>query len=111
MQEVRPPQLSNQRLDNPQVRKDLREPDHAEEVAPAEPSTELRRQLSSQCLDNLVAVLRPLLAEDVTPDTPADLPVEAHQAGIDGPGDALAGGQNRPPDVGQQRARAGPAND
>ncbi len=53
------------------------------EVATAEPSTVLGRQLCTQCVHNLPAILSPLFLENILVDARADAPVQADERGID----------------------------
>jgi hypothetical protein len=86
-----PTQLSPQCGDNSLIGKNLGETDHVEEIRSGEPSAVLRRQLSTQCGDNLVAITRPFPAQHVFADAFADLPVHGDQRGIDGVGGLFAG--------------------
>ena len=48
-------------------------------------------QFSPQCGDNLFAIGRPLFLENILPDTPANMPIQQDQFGIDRLGDLLSG--------------------
>src|SRR5216117_875062 len=77
--QIQPSQLSSQRLDNFEVWENLGEPHHIKQVAAGKASSELRLQLSRQCRDDLLPILRSLLLQDVLADTLADFPVEQGQ--------------------------------
>jgi hypothetical protein len=61
--EVRPAQLCRQCLHNLEVRKQLGELEHIEQVSPAEPGPELYGQFSGPCPDNFLAVTSALFIQ------------------------------------------------
>src|SRR5439155_10486599 len=75
---------------------------HIKQVAAGKASSELRLQLSRQCRDDLLPILRSLLLQDVLADTLADFPVEQGQARVEGGGDPGAGVGNETANVAQQ---------
>ena len=102
---MRPAQLSPQCGDNRRIREGLGELHHPAQVLLPKAPPELRLQLSPQRGDNLGAILRPLLLEDVLADPRADLPVERGQPGIDRLRHLLAGDLDHLTDVGHKSAR------
>lgn len=66
-------------------------------------SSKLRLQLCRQCVHNLIAILSPLLLENVPANAGADLPVKQRQTCVDGAGNGFAGRENEFADVRQQR--------
>jgi hypothetical protein len=114
--EVRPAQLSPQCGDNLRVGEGLGELHHPPEALLAESPAESRLQMSPQRGDNLGAVRRALLPQDVAPDAATDLPVERRQRGVRRLGHAAPGGvdqlrdlvRERGGDTGERRLRTGP---
>jgi hypothetical protein len=100
--EVSPTQLSTQRVDNLGVRENLGEANHVEHICPGEAPTKLNGQLFTQCVDYLLAIFGALVLENVSSDALTNLPVKNHKAGIDSASDALAGGEDKLANVGQQ---------
>ena len=99
--EVAPRQLSRQRGDNLLVWKRLGEADHVPQRLVGEPPPEPRDQLSRQRRDNLGAVVRTLLLEDLVVDAAPDLPVQHGQSDVDGLRDAVAGNLDHAVDAGR----------
>ncbi|AGP35940.1 hypothetical protein SCE1572_16390 [Sorangium cellulosum So0157-2] len=71
-----PAQLCTQRVHNVRVGENLGEAQHVVEVALAEAAAVLGREGSGHVGDDLLAVRRPALADDVLAKAAADLPVE-----------------------------------
>ncbi len=88
--QVRPGQLCTQCVHNVFVRKDLREANHVKKIRTAEPPAMVRRQFSTQCVDNLLSIRRPSLPKDLLSNPAADVPVECDQTGVDRLGHLLA---------------------
>src|SRR5271157_2953632 len=86
----------------PPILECFRQPHHPRPIRLRVPPPILRRQLSRQRRDYLLAVPGPFLPEDVLPDTGADVPVEANQGRVDSAGGLLAGGLDQGPEVGQK---------
>ena len=81
--EVTPTQLRRQCLRYLLVRKNLGKTQHLFQISASKSTTVLRRQLSTQCVDNLLAVLRTLVLQHIFPDPLADIPVQPNQRRID----------------------------
>jgi hypothetical protein len=102
--EMAPAQLSRQCSDNLRFGENFRELHHPGEILRVIAGAELCRQLSRQRGDNLRAVFRTALAEDVRPNPVANLPAVKHQPGIHRAGDLLTRGKDQPPHIRKQGA-------
>ena len=84
----------------------LRKTHHLKQIPPTKSPSKFLSQLCRQCLNNLLAILRTLVFQDILANPPSDVPVHHHQSRIDGPGRLFAGGGDQLPHVGQQRGIA-----
>src|SRR5579859_265230 len=100
-----PGQLSTQRVDNLSVDKSLGKTDHMEEIGAAESPPVLFTQLSTQRVDNMFAIGRPLGHDDVSSNPLADRPVKCHHLRIDGRRYAMTATLDEQPDVFHKRWR------
>jgi hypothetical protein len=97
--------MSYQRYDNFVVGKDLGELDDPPEILLREAAAELALQPYRQRRDDPLAVLGPLLLQDLPSDTVAHLPIQQREAGVDRLSDVLPRRKNELADVVQQVAR------
>ena len=101
--EMGPTQFCTQCVQNSSVRKHLSKASHIGQIALGEAVSEFSRQLSTQCVENLLPIFCPLLLQDVRTDAVADGPIEQHERGIHGAGDLFAGTEDELAQVGHQR--------
>src|SRR5262249_47422152 len=84
------------------LRPSLNKPGHVEQVLTTEAGAVFRRQLSRQRRDNLVAVLRARVAEDIAPYPLPDLPIEHDEFRVDGSRHTKARILDQTPKIGGQ---------
>ena len=77
-----PTQLTRQGSDDFRIGKLLCKLHHTRECVPSESPTVFNGQLLRHCRNNLFSILSPFLAENVLPNSSANLPMEQDEPGI-----------------------------
>jgi len=101
LSEVRPGQLSTQRVDNLSIWKSLGKADHVEKIGAAESAAIFFTQSSTQRVDNLLAVSGAFGGENILADPFTNRPVEGDHLRVDGRSRTDTGTLDEQPDVAQ----------